>query len=121
MQSVAGEWVLTNRVQATSYKPFEGLQLGYRLHLEQNGETVRGRGEKWSENGRPIPEARRTPIEISGTFRTGRLDLAFTERGSRRTSAGRFAWLLSDAGAMTGTFASDAASSQGSSSVRRAQ
>ena len=78
-----------------------------------------GRGEKWSENGREIPSSRRTPISVAGTLYQNRLELSFTERGTRRTSAGRFVWQIADDGALRGTFSSDAASSRGRSYARR--
>jgi cytoskeleton protein RodZ len=116
---LSGVWDLTNEVQSTSYRAFHGLQLGYRLNLAQDGAIVTGRGEKWSENGREIPASRRTPIAVAGTLHQGRLELSFTERGTRRSSAGRFVWQISDDGALRGTFVSDAASSRGSSLARR--
>jgi transcriptional regulator with XRE-family HTH domain len=116
---LSGTWALTNEVQSTTYRAFQGLQLGYRLSLAQDGAIVTGRGEKWSENGREIPASRRTPIAVAGTLHLGRLELSFTERGTRRSSAGRFVWQISDDGALRGTFVSDAASSRGSSLARR--
>ena len=116
---LSGEWMLTNEVQSTNFKAFERLQLEYRLTLSQDGVIVTGRGEKWSENGRKIPSTRRTPIGVAGTLYQNRLELSFTEAGTRRTSAGRFVWQVSDDGEMRGTFSSDAASSRGSSYVRR--
>ena len=77
---------LTNEIQSTSYKAFEGLQLEYRLTLSQDGAIVTGRGEKSSENGREIPSSRRTPISVAGTLHQGRLELSFTERGTRRST-----------------------------------
>jgi hypothetical protein len=106
---LSGEWTLTNEVQSTNFKAFEGLQLEYRLTLSQDGVIVTGRGEKWSENGREIPSTRRTPISVAGTLYQNRLELSFTEAGTRRTSAGRFVWQVSDDGEMRGTFSSDAA------------
>jgi transcriptional regulator with XRE-family HTH domain len=116
---LSGEWMLTNEVQTSSFKAFEGLELEYRLTLSQDGVIVTGRGHKWSENGREIPSARRTPISVAGTLYQNRLELSFTERGTRRTSAGRFVWQVSDDGALRGTFSSDAASSRGTSYARR--
>jgi hypothetical protein len=43
---LSGDWSLTNEVQSTSFKAFEGLQLEYRLTLSQDGVIVTGRGEK---------------------------------------------------------------------------
>ena len=59
---------------------------------QQDGAIVTGNGEKWSENGREIPSSRRTPISVAGTLHEDRLELSFTEVGTRRSSAGRFVW-----------------------------
>jgi hypothetical protein len=56
---LAGDWVVTNTVVETSYPPYRDLRLGFRVRLRQEGARVTGRGEKYLENGRPIPAAAR--------------------------------------------------------------
>ncbi len=78
-----------------------------------------GMGQKWMENGRPLPPGRRTPITIEGTRDGRRLELHFTENGAQRTSSGTFVMQLDSDGTLQGRFMSDAANSQGSSLARR--
>ena len=118
-ENVTGWWTLTNEVQATSYERYRGLRLVYRLRLQQNGNRVTGTGQKWVENGRPIPRVSRIPIEVSGTIEGRRLMLKFTEQGFRRVSRGAFQLDVMDDGRLGGTFQSDVAQSQGSSVAQR--
>jgi hypothetical protein len=118
-ENLTGWWTLTNEVHATSYRRYRGLRLVYRLRLQQDGNRINGNGQKWAENGRPIPRASRTPIEVSGTIEGRRLVLVFTERGLRRTSGGAFELTVLEDGRLSGTFQSDAAQSKGSSVAQR--
>jgi hypothetical protein len=120
-ENVTGWWTVTNEVQATNYPRYRGLRLVYRLRLQQDGNRISGLGQKWAENGRPIPPASRTPIEVSGTIDGRRLTLTFTERGLRRASAGAFELEVIDNGRLSGTFQSDAAQSRGSSVAQRGE
>jgi 1A family penicillin-binding protein len=111
-----GWWQLSTRVNDSSVPRFEGLELAYRLHLEEEGGRVRGRGQKWSEAGVRLPQARRTAIELTGTYDGERLVLEFTEEGARRSSRGSMT-LRTTGGRLTGTFSSDAAGSRGSAAL----
>ncbi len=117
---LSGWWELTNTIQSTNYEQYRGLRLGYRLQLEQDGDRLTGRGQKWTEDGRPIPPGARSPISVTGRIEGGRVTLQFTERGARRSAAGGFSWQLSqDRAALRGNFWSDAANASGSSVARR--
>jgi cytoskeletal protein RodZ len=118
-RGLSGRWALTNRVESSSYGAFRGLNVGFHLQLRQEGNRISGTGQKWMENGKPLPAASRTPISVEGTLKGSTLELSFTERGTRRTSAGRFVLTVADDGTMHGSFVSDAADSQGTSLARR--
>jgi hypothetical protein len=118
---LSGRWTLTNRVESSSYAPYTGMNVGFHLQLQQDGTRVTGAGQKWMENGRPLPPGRRTPISVEGTLTGNRLELTFNERGTRRTSAGTLVMTVAADGTMQGTFASDAANAQGTSLARRAE
>jgi hypothetical protein len=116
---LSGWWDVTNQVEATSYQPYEGLRLGYRLQLTQAGTRITGQGYKFSEDGSEIPSESRTPIRVSGVLVGDHVALTFTERGARRTSAGVLNLDLTDERMLAGTFRSDAALASGSSVARR--
>jgi penicillin-binding protein 1A len=117
---LSGWWGVTNRIDETVYDAFQGLRLGYRIHLEQSGDRITGRGQKWTEDGRSLPAGARTPISVYGTVHGESVTLEFTEQGARRTSSGVFHWRLSpDGSALRGDFTSSAAATRGPSIARR--
>jgi hypothetical protein len=111
---------VTNEVQTSGLRTFQGLQLVYELELQQNGANVSGTGRKISENGRALRGAARTPITLSGTVDGDRVHLTFREKGRRRESGGSLQFQLADDGSLRGRFESDATNSTGQSIVRRA-
>ena len=117
---LSGWWEMTNTIQSTNYEDYKGLRLTYRLQLEQDGDRISGRGQKWSESGRALPASARTPITVSGTVDGREVKLQFTERGAKRTTNGGFSWQLSaDSATLRGSFWSTAADTSGSSLARR--
>ena len=109
---IAGDWNLTTHVTSAARKEFEGLTLGYRIRLTQQGARVTGRGQKVSENGKALSAKQRTPLAVEGERHGERLMLKFTESGARRSSEGTLFLRLED-GRLSGTFTSDAAGSKG--------
>lgn len=117
---LSGWWEMTNTIQSTNYPDYKGLRLGYRVQLEQDGDRLVGRGQKWSENGRTLPSSARTPLTITGKVDGDKVTLEFRERGAKRTTTGGFSWTLSaDRTALRGSFWSTAADTSGSSLARR--
>ena len=111
---------MTNTIQSTNYSAYKGLRLGYRVQLEQDGDRIVGRGQKWSENGRTIASSGRTPITVRGRVEGRNVILTFTEQGAKRSTRGSFSWTLSaDRTTLRGSFDSDAANASGSSLARR--
>ncbi|HYG61959.1 MAG TPA: PBP1A family penicillin-binding protein, partial [Thermoanaerobaculia bacterium] len=107
---LSGWWELTNRIDSTNYAAYKGLRLGYRIQLEQEGNRLTGRGQKWSEDGRAVGSGGRTPLTVTGTIDGRNVTLRFTEHGARRTTHGTFNWILSaDRTALRGSFSSTAA------------
>ena len=43
---LSGGWRVENTIASTSYTPFRGLRLGYRMLLIQSGTNLNGEGEK---------------------------------------------------------------------------
>ena len=117
--NVEGFWTLDTRVESTSYAPYEGMQLGYRLRLRQDGMRVTGGGIKIAENGEPIGESAQTPIALEGILDGKRLILTFTERGTQRFTEGKMILDLNDDGVFRGRFSSGAARSTGLVEARR--
>jgi cytoskeletal protein RodZ len=118
-KDVSGAWTVATHVESSSYAPFQGLQLGYDIQLEQRGNRVTGTGRKVTENGDGTGSRARTPISLAGTINGDRLALTFNERGARRPTQGKFVLLLDEGGTMRGRFSSTAAQSSGTVEAHR--
>jgi cytoskeletal protein RodZ len=119
LSSLTGVWTLETEIESTSFKAFEGLRLGYRLELRQEGDRIEGTGLKVAENGVALSAARRTPITVHGTLGEGRVRLVFGEQGARRRTTGIFELVIDEDGVLRGGFASEAARSAGAVKARR--
>jgi hypothetical protein len=114
--NLTGEWTILNTIVETSYPPFQQLQLGFRLHIQQDGQAFYGVGEKQRENGQPIPIAARRPIRLRGSITHGTAVTAtYEEEGVSRPITGHFRLHLQDRHRLTGTFDSTAAKARGPS------
>ena len=114
--NISGEWRIENTIERTTYRPYEGMRLGYRMFFYQNGKDVSATGEKCAQDDRPLPSFAHTPIEFKGTIEGLRLSGTFTEKGELRVTTGTFAWEISSGGKrLAGRFTSTAASSSGPS------
>jgi hypothetical protein len=120
--SLSGEWRLTNTIQATTYRPFVGLEIGYRIFIEQHGNEFEGVGEKLWENGKQLPTTAQTRITLNGRSNDLESSATCTEEGARRSTTCRFSWRASPGkDELVGTFSSTAANSRGVSRLTRLQ
>ena len=118
-QDLTGKWSVVNTVQKSSYSSFNNMEIGFNLSIEQSGKGFTGKGEKVSENGRSLPEGSRTPIQVQGSINGDRVEAIFYEQGTTRKTNGRFVWRIDKAGALSGTFITNAARSSGKSTARK--
>ena len=117
---LTGEWKIVNTVHTTRYRPFNNLEIGFRLVISQTGKEFTAKGEKISENGQALPRSGRTPIHVTGLIEGDRVQATFFEQGSARKTNGRFVWRIQNSGAgLRGTFASTAAGSRGTSAATK--
>lgn len=116
--NLAGEWKVINTVEKTAYKPYDAMEVGFRLRIKQTGKDFTATGEKFSENGRNLPAKSRTPIQLTGSIDGDEIVATFVEDGLMRRSNGRFVWRL-QSGGLTGTFVSTAANSSGKSAATK--
>jgi hypothetical protein len=120
VEDLTGEWQVINTVQKTGYKSFDNMKVGFRLKINQQGKEFTGKGEKFSENGRTLAAANRTPINVTGSIDGDKVVATFVEDGRMRKTNGRFVWKLQNGGdELAGTFVSTAANSSGRSAVTK--
>lgn len=118
VQDLSGEWQVINTVQKTRFKPYDKMQVGFRLKINQQGKQFTAKGEKFSENGQTLPAASRTPIQLTGSIEGNKVVATFIEDGRMRRTNGRFVWRVQNDG-LAGTFVSTAANSSGKSAVTK--
>jgi len=110
---LTGQWSFTNTIDSTSFRPYQGLRLGYDVFLQQNGSNLSGTGEKRCENG---VEQEHTPVKLKGSISGTTVKVDFTEEGAKRPSTGTYNWTYEkSSGRLKGAFISTAAEAQGSS------
>lgn len=86
---VSGSWTLTKVVERSTYNPFVGLRLAYRLNLiEGRAGEVEGTGELWSENGEEVTGLNHLIMKLSGYFDGNVLRLKFEVAGRERPTTG---------------------------------
>lgn len=117
---LSGEWTITNTIQSTSYRPYQGLKLGYTVYLTQRGTDLTGTGEKESEDGKDLGPKGHTPIKITGVIKGREITATFAEEGTKRNSEGTFNWTYQPKSkSLLGTFTSTAADASGPSNGQR--
>jgi hypothetical protein len=117
---LSGAWTIENTVEHSSYGPYRGGQIIFRVAFTQSGTDLTGVGEKWTEFGRQVSGRAHAPIKIQGKIDGSRIHATFTEQGASRETSGDFDWRISDdSGRWVGTFSSTAAASQGPSILKR--
>ena len=113
---LCGEWKVLNTIESTSFKPYKGLELGFRVFIKQRGDSFTAEGEKYWENGKELPISQHTPIYLEGVIKKDKVHANIIEKGLNRRTVGAFVWTLSNGNKnMIGTFTSTAASSIGRS------
>ncbi len=118
VRDVSGAWTMATNVESSSLADFVGLRLGYEIQLDQAGDRITGEGRKVTEKGAAIGSQAQTPISLAGTIAGDRLTLTFTERGTERSTQGKFVLLVED-GTLRGRFSSTAAQSSGTVEAHR--
>jgi hypothetical protein len=120
--TMAGEWMVVNTVEETTYPAYKHLRLAFRLVIRQQGETFEAEGEKYLENDQSLPVTARSPIKIQGTLIEGAIiEATFQEAGWARPTHGHFRLTRLSPTQLRGTFASTAAATSGSSQWIRVQ
>ena len=113
---LCGEWKIDDTIESTSYEPYKGLELGFRVFIKQNGDSFTAEGEKCWENGKELPISQRTPIYLEGVIKKDKVYAKIIEKGLNRRTIGKFDWILSKGNKnMIGTFTTTAGTSSGRS------
>jgi|GEM_PF-3689190 len=108
-----GEWKFTFAIQSSSMKAYVGKSAGYKLYIQQNGNIVNGKGEKWWIDDKEIPYSQHDRLEFVGSLNEETVTANYTLYGTKRTSTGTFNIKLNEDNNMEGGFSGTAANTQG--------
>lgn len=109
---IRGAWKFNFKVQKSSKNSFVGLVAGYKIYITQEGNIIRGKGEKCWINGVELPSEQHDPLTFEGIITDGLLNAQYELLGTKRKSYGEFSVNISNT-EMTGTFQGSAADSKG--------
>lgn len=116
--NVTGTWTLTTRVDSAAAGSLRNLTRGYRVRLEQRDNRVVGTGYQVSENGKLLPDAARSPVQVDGTIDGNRISITVAS-GSAGSGAGQLLLYLADDGSMRGRFTGERGGMSGQSQATR--
>lgn len=118
---LSGEWRLEFVINSTSYKPYEGLEVGYKVYVSQKNALIEIAGEKWWENGEELPFDQHVQIELDGSIEGDQLPLAFTLFGELRKTVGYLDTSIESNKLIKGTFFTTGANSSGTVTMVKAR
>ncbi|MES2726481.1 MAG: hypothetical protein V4643_05225 [Bacteroidota bacterium] len=111
-QEIGGAWKFTFSIQESSKPSYIGLSAGYKIYISQEGNVVKGKGEKFWVNDIEIPSKQHDPLTFEGTITDGVLKANYELTGTKRKSYGSFIMKI-DNTEITGTFQGSAADAKG--------
>lgn len=108
----SGEWYFEFHTTQSTYSDYIDAVTGYKMHLIQDGNAIKGEGETWKYNEELLPYSKHRPLEIEGIIKNDVLNCNYKLKGSERESTGSFKAQYKDS-LFIGTFAGTAADANG--------
>lgn len=128
-RNLTGEWEVENTVVETTYNPYRGIKVVWKLHILQSENTISGSGEKIKDiylDGKEYEyePAKRDSVELQGYieknyFRKSRIFINVIQVGRLRKSRATYILKRIDDITMTGIFVSTAADINGTTKFSR--
>jgi hypothetical protein len=123
-KNITGQWKTILKINKSSYKPYNNLNIEFNIHLLQNGTQITGSGEKVRDfhidgNETVFERNKRVKLEIIGYYektylRKSKVFLNIIEKGRERESRSTYVMTVTKSTLLNGTFTSTAADSRGS-------
>lgn len=128
LKNLTGKWELIAECESSTYNPYVGLSMHYKVHLLQSGRSISGSAEKIKEirvDGEVVPYSKPMRVTVTGTIerkflRHSVLALHTTEEGSLRQSTVLYQLKIKSENLIEGVFTSTAAESTGTAVLKRA-
>ena len=107
-----GEWKMVVKVEEADMARYIGMELEWKLHLVQNGENIKGTGEKIKVNNEKLPYAQRSRLDLNGVIDGDKFIITYVEKGLLRETIGTFTGEVNDS-IFVGDFSQTASDSKG--------
>lgn len=113
--NISGSWEMKFSILESSYKPYIGKSMTFKLFFTQKKGEIEAKGEKWWIDDKEIPFEQHDRMELKGTIIDGnKLSCTYTLHGNRRETIGNIEGEISDnAKSILGTFYGTVADSKG--------
>jgi len=123
---LSGYWEMTFKVEKSSLDRYDNgnLEYKYRISINQKGNTIDGKGEKFWERFQGKETFynldQKTPITLSGNIKNNKLKVNTSEKGTRRETTGFIEFdLTKDLTRINGKFKTTAANSSGTAILEK--
>jgi 1A family penicillin-binding protein len=113
---LSGWWEITHQGVTD---PSGAQRVAYRVYIRQEGDELRGDGNRWMEDGARVSLEGRNAISIFGRIDGEMVRLRYTEQTGRQSAQGEIRWSLSSGRTLSGSFSQGAKSGSGVSTARR--
>ena len=122
-KNLSGVWKVDLEIDESTFNPYKNLLIEYQFHLIQNGNSIKGTGEKIKETNKEkevteYERSKRVTIEIDGFYnrkylRKSQINLNIKENGRQRESRAFYNLKVENNKKMIGSFDWTAADSTG--------
>ena len=86
--NLAGEWLMTSRVEKAGLKAYLGSEIQWKMFIDENQNIVKGTAEKIKVNGQELDYNQRTSLEFEGFIDGKTLVINYVEDGKIRKTSG---------------------------------
>lgn len=128
-KNLTGEWEAILKYTNTSYIPYKGIKVYYKIHILHRGNEIVGTGEKFKEeSNNNVPYEfefeKRVTLSLEGYFErkiltNSKIYINITEDGRKRETRSTFFLELKNEDHLLGKFISTAANTRGYAELKR--
>lgn len=112
---ISGKWEIKFNIEESSFIPYKGRSMTFKLFFIQVKNEIEAKGEKWRIDNKEIPFGQHDPIDVKGTIQGNKLYCTYTLKGTKRTTVGNIeAIILENSQTLNGKFSGTAADMKGS-------
>jgi len=107
-----GEWIMITEISDSKFSSYKGMTVQWKMFVCENGNVIKGTGEKIKINNVFLDAKDRTTLEFEGSIKDDKIAINYTEFGKLRKTSGI---IIANLGhdQFSGTFSQSAADTTG--------